>query len=120
MDIKIEKDNYKFILRTSVKIHNQDQTKILMWKSPKNNNYMLPGGKIKELEQSIDAIKREIEEELGLVDLKYEFDSIEEKISNDDNIQYQIIDIIYRTMIDNNIEIINKENYGEFVWKNIE
>lgn len=50
---------------------------------------MLPGGKVKELEESIEAIKREIKEETGFENLDFELVGISEEIikANEENVQ---------------------------------
>ena len=47
-------------------IYNKDKSKILLFNSEGRDFYMLPGGKIQELETSQEAIKREIKEETGI------------------------------------------------------
>ena len=64
-DIKYENNNFKFAYRVSAIIYNSDKTKILLFTGNDSDYYMLPGGKVKESEKSIDAIKREITEEIG-------------------------------------------------------
>ena len=64
-DIKYSEDNFFFIYRVSALIFNKDKTKILLFYGDDMDYYMLPGGKVHQLEKSKDAIKREIFEELG-------------------------------------------------------
>ena len=59
MDIRYTNDNYQFLLRVSTLIFNEDESKVLLFNVAGRSFYMLPGGKINELEESIDAIKRE-------------------------------------------------------------
>ena len=63
-DIKYENNKFKFAYRVSAIIYNVDKTKILLFTGNDSEFYMLPGGKVKELERSTDAIKREIKEEV--------------------------------------------------------
>ena len=49
---------------------------------------MLPGGKVHELEKSEEAIKREIIEELGLNNLKFDLVGISEEIVKDKKMIY--------------------------------
>ena len=69
-DIKYKNSNYNFAYRVSALIFNKEKTKILLFYGNDTNFYMLPGGKVKELEKSNEAIKREIQEEIGWKDLK--------------------------------------------------
>ena len=62
-DIKYKNSNYNFVYRVSALIFNKEKTKILLFYGNDTNFYMLPGGKVKELEKSNEAIKREIQEE---------------------------------------------------------
>ena len=64
-DIKYKNSNYNFAYRVSALIFNKEKTKILLFYGNDTNFYMLPGGKVKELEKSNEAIKREIQEEIG-------------------------------------------------------
>ena len=64
-DIKYKNSNYNFVYRVSALIFNKEKTKILLFYGNDTNFYMLPGGKVKELEKSNEAIKREIQEEIG-------------------------------------------------------
>ena len=57
-DIKYEKDNFSFAYRVSAIIYNKDKTKILLFRGNDTNFYMLPGGKVHELEKSEGANKR--------------------------------------------------------------
>ena len=70
MDVRYTNANYQFILRVSTLIFNEDESKVLLFNVTGRSFYMLPGGKINELEESIDAIKREVKEELGWKNLE--------------------------------------------------
>lgn len=71
MDINYISNDYQFIYRVSALIFNEDKTKILLFKVDGRDFYMLPGGKVREKEESKDAIKREIEEELGYTNIEF-------------------------------------------------
>lgn len=88
-DIKYENNNFKFAYRVSAIIYNLDKTKILLFTGNDSDYYMLPGGKVKELEESIEAIKREIKEETGFENLDFELVGISEEIikANEENVQ---------------------------------
>ena len=83
MDVRYTNDNYQFLLRVSTLIFNEDESKVLLFNVTGRSFYMLPGGKINELEESIDAIKREVKEELGWKNLEYKFLGISEEFVND-------------------------------------
>ena len=71
-DVKYNDDNFFFLYRVSALIFNKDKTKILLFYGNDMDYYMLPGGKVHQLEKSEDAIKREIIEELGFNNLKFD------------------------------------------------
>ena len=56
-DIKYNNDTFFFLYRVSALIFNKDKTKILLFYGNDMDYYMLPGGKVHQLEKSEDAIK---------------------------------------------------------------
>lgn len=66
---------------------------------------MLPGGKVKELEKSSDAIKREIKEEIGYDNLQFELVGISEEIvKNKENNIHQLT-LTYKSIYNGEINI---------------
>ena len=65
MNLDFVRNDFRFNARTSAVIYNKDLSKVLLFNVEGRNFYMLPGGRIEELEESIDTIKREIKEEIG-------------------------------------------------------
>ena len=65
---------------------------------------MLPGGKVHELEKSEDAIKREITEELGFKDLKFDSIGISEEIVRDKENDIQQITLTYKCIYEDEIK----------------
>ena len=94
---KDNETNVEFLLRTSAIIYDSSKTKILLFHPLKRKVYMLPGGKVEQLEKTEDAIKREIYEELGYK-LDFEFVGISEEflINKDDKTQF--INVIYKAI----------------------
>lgn len=87
--------------------------------------YMIPGGKVKMLETSEEAVKRELEEELGYNNLNFNFLGIsEEVIKNKDEKQIQQITMIYQAIYDKEIkdeEFKSIENeWIKFKWINVD
>ena len=103
-DIKYKNSNYNFVYRVSALIFNKEKTKILLFYGNDSDYYMLPGGKINELEESIDAIKREIKEELGWENLEYKFLGISEELVNDKGYNNHQINLIYKGIYKNKID----------------
>lgn len=97
-DIKYNKDNFFFIYRVSALIFNKDKTKILLFYGDDMDYYMLPGGKVQQLEKSKDAIKREIFEELGFKDLEFNLVGISEEIVKDEENDIQQLTLTYKAI----------------------
>lgn len=122
-DIRYKENNYQFHYRTSAIIYNNDKTKILLFKSSNRDFYMLPGGKVNELESSEDALKREVQEETGLEISIIDFKCFSECVVTDKEITYQQVEAIYEASY--NDEINNDEfnglegNWILFKWFNI-
>lgn len=104
MDITYKKGNYQFILRTSIIIFNKSMNKILLFQVKNKGIYMLIGGKIKELETSIEAIKREIKEEISLDVHNIEFVCLSEEFVNAKDLNNHQINIIYKGIYNDEIK----------------
>lgn len=109
-DIRYKENNYQFHYRTSSIIYNKDKTKILLFKSSNRDFYMLPGGKVNELESSEDALKREVQEETGLEINIIDFKCFSECVVTDKEMTYQQVEAIYEASY--NDEINNDEFNG--------
>lgn len=97
-DIKYSEDNFFFIYRVSALIFNKDKTKILLFYGDDMDYYMLPGGKVHQLEKSKDAIKREIFEELGFKDLEFNLVGISEEIVKEEENDIQQLTLTYKAI----------------------
>ena len=123
-DVKYKNDNYNFAYRVSALIFNKERTKILVFYGNDTDFYMLPGGKVKELEKSEEAIRREIEEEIGWKNLKFDFIGVSEEIviSKKENIQE--LTLTYMSIY--NGEIVEKSfksiesDWINFKWINVD
>lgn len=103
MDIKYKNEKFQFIYRTSAIIYNSDKSKILLFYGDDRDYYMLPGGKVQELEQSKNAIKREIKEELGYDNLDYNLVGVSEEILEDKGFNVHQITLIYESLYNGEI-----------------
>lgn len=122
-DIKYSNGKFKFCYRTSALIFNSNKSKILLFYGNDSGFYMLPGGKVQEMEKSIDAIRREIKEEIGYDNLNFKLSGISEEIINSEKENIHQITFIYKAIYS---EKIDKENFKSiesdwinFKWVNI-
>lgn len=96
MDIKFINDDYQFLYRVSALIFNQDKTKVLLFNVEGRNFYMLPGGKVHQKEESKEAIKREIKEELGYEGINFSFLAVSEEFVEDKGYYNHQLNLIYK------------------------
>lgn len=116
MNLEFIRDDFKFSARVSALIYNDNQSKILLFNVKGRSYYALPGGKILELEESLNAIKREIKEELGWDNLEFSFFALSEEFVNDKGYNNHQLNIIYKAIYNNPInEIRFKGLEGEWI-----
>ena len=122
-DLSIIIDGIKFNVRVGLLIKRRSD--ILIECNSDYDFVVLPGGRVKTLESSEDALIREINEEMKIDLTKYnlEFIGIDENFFELDNIKYHELYFIYKIEIDENNEdfkdgMINydsKVNYYKWV-----
>ncbi len=104
MDISFKGGNDNFKLRVTGIIMNGDS--VLLDKHSVDNKYRLPGGRVSINESSEDAIKRELEEEIGVI---FDIDSFvgitEEFYINYEGIKTHCINLYYKAKFSNPEEI---------------
>lgn len=117
MDIDVDVDIYRFLVRCSAIVTDKEYKKVLLFRVKGREEYLLPGGRVCFMENSDDAIKREMKEELG-IDSSYKLVCVNENFIKERNIQS--IEFIYHTVIDDidNIKSIENKNQ-EFIVVNI-
>ena len=101
MDIKFEKDGFKFKTRCSCIIKDKEHKKVILNKfgyTKDHDSFLLPGGGLEIFENTNEAINRELEEELG-IKLECKLISIEENIVKDKN--FHMIEFIFFAEIEN-------------------
>ena len=100
-DISVMINNKKLNIRVGIIFRYEDKVLVEV---PKYNFYnsVVPGGRIKIGEYSIDAIKREIKEEMGfeLLDSKLGFVKTLEEMFTFNNTDYHEIFFIYKYNVD--------------------
>lgn len=100
MDIKFEVDNYKFNVRSSAIIKDKDNKKVILSNMrgiTDHEAFILPGGRPNLLEDTEQAIKREIEEELH-VDLDFKLISVEENFVESN--KFHMLEFVYYAEIE--------------------
>ena len=122
-DLSIIIDGVKFNFRVGLLVKMKKQ--VLVECNQDYDFVVLPGGRVKTLESSDDALIREINEEMKIDLTKYnlEFIGIDENFFELDNIKYHELYFIYKIEIDENNEdfkdgMINydsKVNYYKWV-----
>jgi 8-oxo-dGTP pyrophosphatase MutT (NUDIX family) len=117
MDISYKTEDGKFNFRVAIVI--KDGDRILLEQNKKNTYWNLIGGRVKFNENTKDAIKREVEEEIGYsIDLnKTKFNSICENFFTYNNLNFHEILFIYVINIDD--ELTKKNNFGSLDKKEI-
>lgn len=122
-DLSIIIDGVKFNFRVGLLVKMKKQ--VLVECNQDYDFVVLPGGRVKTLESSEDALIREINEEMkiDLTNYNLEFICIDENFFELDNIKYHELYLIYKIEIDENNEdfkdgMINydsKVNYYKWV-----
>ena len=100
MDIKFEVDEFSFNVRSSCIIKDKTHKKVLLTNMraiTDHEAFLLPDGRLNLLENSQDAIKREIQEELG-ISLEYRLVSIEENIVEKN--KFHMLEFVYYAEIE--------------------
>ena len=104
MNIDFIREKFRFHARTSAVIYNKDLTKVLLFNVEGRQIHLLPGGRIEELEESIDTIKREIKEEIGWDNITYSFLALSEEFVEDKGYQNHQLNIIYKGIYNGEIK----------------
>lgn len=121
-DIKYSKENIKFALRVGAIIYDINKEKVLLFRGNDMNFYMLPGGKIKEFETSEEAVIREVKEELGYTDIKFDYTGVSEDIVDKLKVHQVTINykgIFEKEILDNEFTSIESD-WIRFKWFNID
>ena len=100
MEIKFEKDGYKFNVRSSCIIKDKKHEQVILSNMrgiQSHEALILPGGRLDVLENSKEAIIREIQEELG-VTVNPVLVTVEENIVKENN--FHMLEFVYYAEID--------------------
>ncbi len=114
----------KFRLTVNAAIFNKDG-EVLLCKMPKNQGvypgqWALPGGGMEEDEQMLDALKREIKEEVGLdvtdiVPIHFQDDERIKLLRNGGEEAVYMIHLVFQAKADSNSVTINDE-FEDYAW----
>lgn len=125
MDISVMISEVKFNYRVGAILKHKD--KILIETSDSVNYSVIPGGRVKLLEDTKYALNREIEEELGIDISKCESKliSVVENFFKVGEVQYHELYFIYKVELDDDVMIedgmVNLDSYGsKYYWKSLE
>ena len=111
-DISFLMDNTKYNSRVSAIILSSDAKKILLHTVNGFDFYLLPGGRIKLKETGLEAIKRELNEEINLKNIELKERAFIENIFIFNNTFYHEIQQIFVTKLNStNIQIQNCEEF---------
>ena len=116
-------DDVKLNIRVGIIFKYQDKVLIEL---SNTSNSVIPGGRIKINEESSDAIKREIKEEMDfdLDSKKIQFLNVLEEFFEIDNVQFHEIFFVYNYLVDEDDynkllsikrNLDNTNNYYEFI-----
>ena len=122
-DLSIIIDNVKFNYRVGLLVKKNDD--VLVECNPNYDFVVLPGGRVKTLESSEDALIREINEKMkiDLTNYKLNFICVDENFFELDNVKYHELYFVYRIEINENntdfkenmINYDSKINYNKWV-----
>ncbi|MBN2882261.1 MAG: NUDIX domain-containing protein [Clostridia bacterium] len=114
-DITIEQNYYTLNLRTSGMIVRNEQVLLCKFKHP--NYYVLPGGRIKGLENSNDALARELREEVRIEEFDSRLVLVCENFFNENAADFHEINFIYQINTLEDICLVDLETGSEaFEW----
>ncbi len=106
-DVSVMIDNYKFNFRVCALIENNGR--YLLEKSNNVDFLNMPGGRVHVGESTLDAIKREIKEEIGITVDNCRLIKVAEQFFNFDNKNYHELNFVYYVHLDDNNPLTKKK-----------
>ena len=123
-DISVFLDDFKFNFRVCCLIENNNR--YLLERSSITDFLNMPGGRVKAGENTLDAIKRELLEEIGIADCEPKLLKVAEQFFEFDNKKYHELDFIYYLYLSDDNEfakmdvIKNMDNENEeMIWVDV-
>lgn len=111
-DVAVFVDGIKFNFRVSALIENKGR--YLLEKSIKTDFLNMPGGRVLAGESTLDAIKRELEEELKLENVAPKLIKISEQFFVFDNTKYHELNFVYYVKLKNNNPLAQSDNIQNY------
>ncbi len=111
-DVSVLIDNYKFNFRVCCLIENKNR--YLLEKSTECDFLNLPGGRVHAGESTLDAMKRELKEELHLENVEPKLLKVTEQFFAFDNKNYHEVDYVFYVKLKNDNPICKMEEIKNF------
>lgn len=111
-DVAVFVDGIKFNFRVSALIENKGR--YLLEKSIKTDFLNMPGGRVHAGESTLDAIKRELKEELKLENVEPKLIKISEQFFVFDNTKYHELNFVYYVKLKKNNPLAQSDNIQNY------
>ena len=108
-DVNVMIDDKRFNFRVGAII--ECENKVLLQKSKDLNFYRLPGGRVKIGESTLEAVKRELEEEIGLKETNYELNHISENFFNWQGNEVHELYFMYKIKLNPSHPLFQKDEF---------
>ena len=108
-NVSIMIEDFKFNFRVCALIENNGR--YLLEKSTGTDFLNMPGGRVHAGENTLNAIKRELKEELVLNDVCPKLIKVSEQFFNFNNTNYHELNFVYYIKLKNSHELCKKDNF---------
>ena len=108
-DVSIMIGGTKFNFRVGAII--ECENKVLLQKSESIDFYRLPGGRVKIGESTLEAIQRELEEEIGLKETNYELNHVSENFFNWEGKEVHELYFMYKIKLEPTHPLFQKNEF---------
>ena len=109
-DLSIMVDERRFNFRVGAIV--ECNNKVLLHKGIDKDYYNIPGGRCKIGESSLNAVKREIEEEVGILEEDYKLIYILENFFSENNLSTHELLYIYTIVLPSNHPLYHKNEFA--------
>lgn len=108
-DLSIMVGGGKFNFRVGAII--ECDNKVLLQKSQNLDFYRLPGGRVKIGESTLEAVQRELEEEIGLKETNYELNHVSENFFNWEGKDVHELYFMYKIRLEPTHPLVQKDEF---------